>query len=127
MITHLQPPTVVMPIAVQRFSPYHSYPEEFGITALQPDPRYSYVYPESRVNLPEIAFHFEHTYPSNGNKPEHYIKPIKKAVDRWKALFESEGIHLLETGAVFRNDTRYAAYFRAEGIPPLAGAHWIGS
>jgi hypothetical protein len=57
-IFHLQPPTGVVRIRYDRFSPYHTRPEAFGLT-LEPSRAYAYVYPLPKESLMRLAYFFE--------------------------------------------------------------------
>ena len=57
-IFHLQPPSGLIRVRYDRFSPYHMRPEEYAIT-LTPSRAYSYIYPLSRDALMRLAYSFE--------------------------------------------------------------------
>jgi len=57
-IFHLQPPSGLIRVRYDRFSPYHMRPQEYGIT-LAPSRAYSYIYPLSRDALMRLAYSFE--------------------------------------------------------------------
>jgi ribosomal peptide maturation radical SAM protein 1 len=61
-IFHLQPPTGVIRVRYDRFSPYQMRPQEFGLT-LEPSRAYAYVYPLPKESLMRLAYSFE----DNGN------------------------------------------------------------
>lgn len=57
MVTHYQPPTTIVSIRVDRFSPYHRDPEQWGLR-LKPYEIYSHIYPPS-ADIWNIAYYFE--------------------------------------------------------------------
>lgn len=57
---HLQPPSGVIRIRYDRFSPYHMRPHDFDLT-LEPSRTYPYVYPLSKEALMRLAYSFEDT------------------------------------------------------------------
>jgi ribosomal peptide maturation radical SAM protein 1 len=57
-IFHLQPPSGLIRVRYDRFSPYHMRPRDFGLT-LRPSKAYSYVYPFARESLMRLAYSFE--------------------------------------------------------------------
>jgi ribosomal peptide maturation radical SAM protein 1 len=57
-IAHLQPPSGIISIRYDRFSPYWEKPAEFGL-ALVPDRSYSSVYPLPADELSGLAYFFE--------------------------------------------------------------------
>ena len=57
-IFHLQPPSGVIRVRYDRFSPYHMRPHDFGLN-LEPSRAYSYVYPLPKESLMRLAYSFE--------------------------------------------------------------------
>jgi len=88
LITHLYPPTGVSRIDVQRFSPYYLRPEKWGIRNIRPMALYYYIYPESRVNLDNLAYHFDYSLPPGQENPECYIRPIAEAIEEWQKAYQ---------------------------------------
>jgi len=58
LIEHLQPPSGMAPIRYDRFSPYHSRPEDYGIS-IRTAWAYASVYPLPAEELAELAYFFE--------------------------------------------------------------------
>jgi len=50
-IWHLDPPTGCGPIRMDRFSPYHTDPEGFGLADVRPMASFTYLYPFERRTL----------------------------------------------------------------------------
>ena len=57
-IAHLEPPRAIGRIRYDRFSPFHSDPERFGIH-LDPNRAYGHIYPLAPEDLVELAYFFE--------------------------------------------------------------------
>jgi magnesium-protoporphyrin IX monomethyl ester (oxidative) cyclase len=57
-ISHLQPPSHLVRVRYDRFSPYHEHPDEYEI-ALRANNAYSYVYPLADEKLSNLAYFFE--------------------------------------------------------------------
>src|SRR6185295_14090556 len=57
LLHHLQPPSAIVSIRVDRFSPYHRNPEEYGLK-LTPYKIYSQIYPKG-TDIEGIAYYFE--------------------------------------------------------------------
>jgi ribosomal peptide maturation radical SAM protein 1 len=55
LLSHLQPPQGVFKMRFDRYSPYQSQPERYGIR-LQPHPSYQHVYPVGAELLAELAY-----------------------------------------------------------------------
>lgn len=85
-LMHLEPPRLV-PLQLDRFSPYFEQPEEFGIVPLGPRRDFRFVYPRDRVDdesLAEIAYSFEFRY-RDGRNPEAYAAALRDAVREWQS------------------------------------------
>ena len=61
-IDHLDPPDAITPVYLERYSPLHSSPEEFGIRNVRPKARYDLLYPDPDTDVERLAymFDFEH-------------------------------------------------------------------
>jgi ribosomal peptide maturation radical SAM protein 1 len=118
-ITHLQPPTVVPRIVLERFSPYHFDAERLGIRNIKPVRMYRLIYPESKVNLYDIAYFFEYTLDESAEDPKKYIKPVGKAVTAWKSAYFKTAINFQYRkgpGFIELQDNRP---MKAEGVGPM--------
>ena len=76
------PPCSVHPICINRFSPYHKTPEEFGIRIRGPKPWYRYLHDTDEEGLNNLAYFFEHDY-DDGRDPEDYVKPVREVTESW--------------------------------------------
>jgi ribosomal peptide maturation radical SAM protein 1 len=82
-LTHLAPPNLV-PLSLDRFSPYHERPQDFGLELLGPLPWYRMVYPVEPATLADLAYVFEHRH-ADGRNPETYVEPLRRAIETWQA------------------------------------------
>jgi len=82
-LRHLQPPHL-SPRVVQRFSPYHARPREFGLEIVGPRHWYRFVYDVDAPTLTDLAYTFEFRH-LDGRDPEAYTRDFRKAVDAWRA------------------------------------------
>lgn len=80
-LIHLSPPHLVR-LQVQRYSPYHQSPADFGITLRGASSYYRFIYPLDEETLAELAYDFDHVY-DDGRDPEAYVAPLREAIDRW--------------------------------------------
>jgi magnesium-protoporphyrin IX monomethyl ester (oxidative) cyclase len=92
-IFHLQPPTGVVRIRYDRFSPYHTRPEAFGL-ALEPSRSYRYLYPLPKESLMRMAYSFEdagqpgsHIHRAVQRQPGQ--QALQEAVRQWNDLWQS--------------------------------------
>jgi ribosomal peptide maturation radical SAM protein 1 len=82
LLTHLQPPSSCSPIRLDRFSPFFTKSDRFGIQCVRPSPAYYYVYPFGRRELAQMAYFFDFDYP-DGREPREYVIGVKNAIDEW--------------------------------------------
>lgn len=85
-IFHLQPPSGLIRVRYDRFSPYHMRPADFGLT-LEPSRAYAYVYPLPKESLMRLAYSFEdsgkpaHVHRGVHDEPGH--RELQEVVTEW--------------------------------------------
>jgi ribosomal peptide maturation radical SAM protein 1 len=85
-LAHLEPPRLV-PLQLDRFSPYYERPGDFGIVPLGPRRDFRFVYPADRVDeaaLADIAYSFEFRH-ADGRDPVAYTAALQRAIREWQA------------------------------------------
>jgi ribosomal peptide maturation radical SAM protein 1 len=95
LITHLEPPDAVVPIQLQRFSPYFTDGPSFGIVNVKPSPYYDLIFPADRVNLKEVAYYFDFKIIGLEGDPEEYITPVREFIERWRESFAAQKTFLV--------------------------------
>lgn len=117
LLTHLQPPASCSPIRLDRFSPFFTRREQFGLRGVRPSPAYYYVYPFGRRDLERLAYFFDFEYP-DGRQPREYVIGVKNAIDEWYKVRNPEmkpenyaklDAMLAENGDIVISDTRPCA------------------
>ncbi len=115
-IFHLQPPTGLIRVRYDRFSPYQKNPQAFGLT-LVPSRAYQYIYPFPSDRLMRLAYSFE-----NHNQPEHIHRSVhnqpgqqklQTVIKEWNATWNSSRprLHVHDEGTRLRIvDTRPCAH-----------------
>ena len=93
LLFHLPPPECVGDLYLERFSPYFSRPEEYGVTIKAPGEAYSYVYDSPDIDLFKIAYDFEFTS-ENEIDPELRSELLHTAQE-WKERHQSDDIPYL--------------------------------
>lgn len=58
LVFHLQAPNTLAPIRIDRFSPYHQRPEEYGLS-LRPKEGLRHIYPVDEATLADLAYYFD--------------------------------------------------------------------
>lgn len=87
-LVHLQPPIGVGDLYLERFSPYFTRPEDYGIRIQGPGEAYLYVYDSPKIDPMKIAYDFEF---ENGNRIDpHRVQALRETVARWRARFETD-------------------------------------
>jgi hypothetical protein len=89
LLTHLDPPSGLSHLSIDRFSPYHEKPEQYGIRRTWPMAAYAEVLPE-RCDLQEIAYHFEGDYDTASRRDEALVLQLDDAVESWRKLWATK-------------------------------------
>jgi ribosomal peptide maturation radical SAM protein 1 len=92
-LRHLEPPTGVYPLSIDRFSPYFNKPSHYGITNLRPMEAYFAVLP-AEADVWKSAYHFRGDYDSQSRSMPGVIEQIKEEVRKWQAAWQSESEEL---------------------------------
>ena len=87
LLTHLPPPIGCTWIALDRFSPYWTSPEEFGLEEVRPWPSYSFIIPFSQKEIEKFAYFFDFQY-EDGRQPFRYSRSLRREVGRWIILWQ---------------------------------------
>jgi ribosomal peptide maturation radical SAM protein 1 len=80
-LVHLEPPRLV-PLQLDRFSPYFEAPEEFGIVPTGARADYRFLFPANEVE--QIAYSFDFRY-ADGRDPAEYTAAFRRAVREWQS------------------------------------------
>jgi ribosomal peptide maturation radical SAM protein 1 len=83
-LTHLSPPNFTH-LGLQRFSPYHNNPEQFGLKMEGPSPYYKYIYETDDLTLSNLAYNFKFSYADQRNLD--YTLPLRTSVDEWRKIW----------------------------------------
>lgn len=82
MIYHLNPPLLIRPLEIVRFSPYFEHPEAFGVQNITPNTVYSEIFPES-ADIEKVAWLFNADYKSSSKENGKLNRRIKIEVQKW--------------------------------------------
>ncbi len=83
-LVHLQPPSGVTRIWMERFSPLYTQPDTFRLISRAPERSYRYVYP-GNMNLDRLAYFFE--YVLDGALPDSAYADLRQAVQEWSGAW----------------------------------------
>ena len=81
-LEHLAPPTLG-PLVLDRFSPYHERPGDFGLTIEGPLPYYELIYPTDAATLNDVAYSFQYAH-ADDRDPDAYVMPLRRAIEKWR-------------------------------------------
>ena len=105
-IHHLEPPNAASVLYLERFSPYHMTPDEWGLTGIRAAKAYAYVYPHAKESVDNLAFFFDCDFFSKKEGGAAFAK-LQKLVARWKWAHESSHLVAIpRRGALWILDTR---------------------
>ncbi len=82
-LTHLHPPQLI-PIWLDRFSPYFERPGDFGLEILGPTSHARVVYPVDQATLSDLVHSFEFRR-TDGCDPESYVGGVREVLADWTA------------------------------------------
>jgi hypothetical protein len=110
LLRHLEPPQGSFRVTIDRFSPYHFAPEQFGIRSLRPVGSYLDILPESASAM-DIAYHFEGEFDSDSRCNPGLIGRIRDDVADWRKAWSGAARPVLavveiENGSYLLFDTR---------------------
>lgn len=100
-ITHLIPPGNLAPVYIERFSPYQTRPEEFGIHLTGHSRWYDHAFPEVPGELrTRFAYRFDYEDPGRDSRIDTFLQNrVKPLVEQWKSSYQAHGptLHLLNS------------------------------
>jgi ribosomal peptide maturation radical SAM protein 1 len=83
LISHLQPPRMMIPIRLCRFSRYQTFPESFDISNLRPATVHSEILP-SDADVDKLSVLFTGDYPSAVFENQSLLETLHKAYENWR-------------------------------------------
>lgn len=86
VIKHLQPPTVVTRLRLDRFSPNYVQAKNFNILNVRPQDSYSFIYPPE-FDLNKIAYFFDYECPTT--LPDSFHEELNDEVSDWKEKWKT--------------------------------------
>ena len=90
LLFHLPPPECVGDLWLERFSPYFTRPEEYGVTITGPGEAYPYVYDSNDIDLFKISYDFEFT--TNNQIDPELRNDLFQTVQEWKRRHQSDDL-----------------------------------
>ena len=109
LLSHLEPPTGVSGLRLDRFSPGFDERERLGFLDVAPMPSYAAVYPLPPERLANLAYSFAFRA-RGGERAGLYAAPLLREVGRWRRAAKASALFSVPAGeALFVFDLRAAA------------------
>lgn len=78
---------------LNRYAPYHSAPERFGITNIRPLEWYPHVFAREGLDLDALAFYFEYDHPTlEDAELADLHRELGAAIERWRASWREDAL-----------------------------------
>ncbi len=90
LLRHLHPPSGLLPLMIDRFSPYYDNPAKHGVRNLRPWESYAEILP-AHAEVAKVAYHFDGDYDSESRENPAVMRAIAGQVDAWRHCWESDG------------------------------------
>jgi len=87
-LSHLHPPSGVVPIEFHRFSPYHQQPASFGLR-LRPVDAYSRLYPLPVSEIEDLAYMFTSEQPGDTGATD-VMEQMEEMITRWREAYRPD-------------------------------------
>ena len=87
LLTHLNPPTGLCHLSVDRFSPYFERPADYNIRSLRAMAPYFDVLP-SHVDQHQVAYHFEGDYDSESRENPAVVTAMEAGIKTWREQWQ---------------------------------------
>jgi ribosomal peptide maturation radical SAM protein 1 len=90
-IRHLPPPNYIVPVFLERFSPYFMTPDQFGIRNIRPAPIYPVMFGGRSLDYGRIAYIFYYEHDSDQNQELVLARErLADAVAEWKQDYQPD-------------------------------------
>jgi len=85
-ITYLEPPLGGGRIWMERFSPYFTEPERWGVRWIRPERSYAYAYPKQSVDLTKVAYFFDYEF--EDTLPDEAHHATSELIAQWQQSWQ---------------------------------------
>ena len=89
LLHHLQPPSVLAHLSIDRFSPYFFQPTEFGVSDVRPWTAYHDFLPKE-ADIQRIAYHFVGDYRCDAHDNIDVVRQLWLEVKQWVSAWQNE-------------------------------------
>lgn len=88
-LVHLNPPSSLSGLSIDRFSPYFERPAAFGLRDIKPMASYFDVLPDG-ADVSAIAYHFTADHGSESRIDVPLQEALQEAIDRWQGVWRQQ-------------------------------------
>ena len=106
LIGHLNPPSGLFHLSLDRFSPYFERAMQYGISDIKPMESYFEVFPPE-ADLDKIAYHFVGKYKTAANDYPEVINQLKDLIGNWRNLWTKPKTALPSLSLSYLDNDRY--------------------
>ena len=92
-LIHFHPPVAVGNLWLERFSPYFTRPEAYGVKITGAGKAYAHVYDSTKIDLMKIAYDFE--FETENRVSPHLLLELRQFAEEWKRRHKSDNIPYL--------------------------------
>jgi ribosomal peptide maturation radical SAM protein 1 len=112
-VRFLHPPTACGPLRLDRFSPYHRSPAQYGLTNIRALATYRHLYPFEESVLSRLAYYFDFDYAPEVD-PRGFADDVIRYCAEWKTNPENGSLTMMRRpdGSLGFTDTRATAAWR---------------
>lgn len=83
----------MIPLQINRYAPYHSDPEKYGITNMRPKDYYRLVFPDADIDLSRLAFYFDYDRPGwRTAELDALYQRLETVIDRWRRCYYRDSL-----------------------------------
>jgi ribosomal peptide maturation radical SAM protein 1 len=90
LLRHLYPPTGLIRLSIDRFSPYFVNPAKYGVRNVRPRPGYFAILPDG-ADVAKLAYHFSGDYESASHGRDDLVGALEEEVSAWRRAWEAGG------------------------------------
>ncbi|HET7463539.1 MAG TPA: RiPP maturation radical SAM C-methyltransferase [Longimicrobium sp.] len=122
LLRHLQPPSGLNHLSIDRFSPYHDRAEAYGISGLRPFATYADVFPP-HADARRLAYHFCGDYESALYRAPGLLQRLYAECARWTGAWQAPETPVLHVRPIYGRWHELADTRGLPGSQPLRVLH----
>jgi len=88
-LVHLNPPSGLFGLSIDRFSPYFERPQTYGVSGIKPMASYFDVLPDG-ADVFSVAYHFNAEHDSESKVDRDVQTALRSAIERWQNLWRQD-------------------------------------